>query len=84
MSNTNSEQSRPVSQFPGAVRISCPTCHKSTRTHMGSGWAVTWCSKCRHWFRTSNEVITPVLADQYRLPQSMLKEAPKEQEVSED
>lgn len=43
----------------GLMRIACPHCHKPTRSYLGSGWAVTWCNKCRAWFRTVNEIVTP-------------------------
>lgn len=43
----------------GLMRIVCPHCHKPTRSYLGCGWTVTWCNKCRMWFRTTNEVVTP-------------------------
>lgn len=49
------------------MRIVCPGCRRPTRSNLGSGWTVTWCNKCRHYFRTSNEVLTPELMGQYQL-----------------
>jgi len=64
-------------QIRGAIRIVCPGCHRPTRSHLGGGWVVTWCNKCRHWFKTSNEVLTPQMLVQYQLS---LKEGSEEQE----
>ena len=55
-------------QFPGAIRVVCPGCGKPTRSHLGGGgWTMTWCNKCRVWFRTANEIMTPRLAAQYQI-----------------
>ena len=55
-------------QFPGAIRVICPGCGRATRSHLGGGgWTMTWCNKCRVWFRTANEIMTPKLAAQYQI-----------------
>ncbi|MCG3204830.1 MAG: hypothetical protein KCHDKBKB_01547 [Elusimicrobia bacterium] len=55
-------------QVRGAMRIVCPGCQRPTRSHLGgSGWTVTWCNRCRQWFRTANEMLTPQLMAFYQL-----------------
>ncbi len=56
----------------GLTRIACPHCRKPTRSYLGSGWTVTWCNKCRMWFRTANEIVTP--RHQISIPTEIEKE----------
>lgn len=63
--------------IPGAIRIACPKCRKLTRSYLGSGWAITWCNKCRQWFRTANELLSQDLLDQYQMP-DLPKDVPPE------
>lgn len=42
----------------GVTRIACPKCHKATPCHLGDGWTLTFCAKCRLWYRTGKEIFS--------------------------
>lgn len=67
-------------QLRGVMRIVCPGCHRPTRSHLGEGWTVTWCNKCRHYFRTANEILTPELMGQYQLSAKEEAEEPDDKQ----